>query len=62
MHRVSPCITILYYLQNWSLQIRGVLPGDGGQYLCQTSHHPPHYIILQLQVYGKDCSISLRYF
>ena len=47
---------IEYYVQNWSLQIRGVVTGDEGEYVCQASHHPPANIVTNLIVYGKDLS------
>ena len=41
------------FIENWSLQIRGVTLSDGGEYLCQTSQHPPENILVHLTVYGK---------
>lgn len=43
--------------QNWSLQIRGVQVQDGGQYLCQTSEHPPTSIIVKLEVFEAFADI-----
>ena len=37
--------------QNWSLQIRGVHIDDAGEYLCQTSQHPPSSVMVRLAVY-----------
>lgn len=35
---------------NWSLQIRGVHIDDAGEYLCQTSQHPPSSVMVRLAV------------
>ena len=40
--------------QNWNLRISDVAVTDGGEYLCQTSHHPPATLIVQLKVYGTQ--------
>ena len=36
--------------QNWSLQIRSVHIDDAGEYLCQTSQHPPSSVMVRLAV------------
>jgi len=43
---------------NWSLQIRQVRPEDGGEYVCQTSQHPPSNHLVQLKVYEAYAAIT----
>ena len=43
-------LTAYLLFQNWSLQIRGVHIDDAGEYLCQTSQHPPSSVMVRLAV------------
>ena len=44
--------------QNWNLRISDVAVTDGGEYLCQTSHHPPATLIVHLKVYGTQKKLN----
>ena len=39
--------------QNWELVLARVKVGDGGEYLCQASSHPPQHITTTLTIVGK---------
>lgn len=41
-------------LQNWPLVIRGIKMSDNGTFKCQTSSHPPQYIIKTLHAIGNE--------
>ena len=52
---IDNIVTISY--QNWSLQIKLARQTDGGDYLCQTSHHPPSSLLVTLAVYQATADI-----
>lgn len=45
------------FCQNWSLHLRTALLSDGGEYLCQTSSHPPNSLLVRLTVYQATADI-----
>ena len=46
-------IFFLHFFQNWGLAIRRVRLDDEGTYTCQTSSHPPQYLLTVLHTVGN---------
>ena len=40
--------------QNWALAIRRIKSEDNGTYKCQTSSHPPRFLLTHLHAIGTN--------